>query len=376
MSGLKLPFYRKAVKCPVCHNSTDNYVLKSKICMPEEVAPDNYVISYRWIDKNYQECQPSFYALWVCTTCGYADFSEQFQKLLHDTSPAFSKFKEAIIRESNQKDGLIQRLLSTLTFSDEGINFETAMNIHLLTLYCHDVLQIEKSDYEQLGRLYLRNAWLFRDYKKMNIPERPYAGFAHYWEYLQSLKPLWSQIPLDEEKNIRKAAFYYSHMIFQDINYEKAVKNVKGIIFAADLYVLVNDFKKALEIINIVRNQGLKFRKNVMHAARAEHHGKKISRQDEQQLHTKLDNVSRQFGEIFDKHDEIAKKWTVHYGEQIESVFQEQGNAHVDTILEKLRERNIPLEVIEVVKNNDPRLRDDHVAEPIKEKKNFWEFWK
>ena len=214
MRELKNPFYTKQIECPVCGNFTNNLVLKSKVVIPSKTDTDNYVLEYQWLSSSYKKCQPSFYSLWVCATCGYADFPENFSTFLHDSTRDFLLLKNAVLQNTGSKESVLYQLLAPLKLQEEiGLTIEEAMNIHLLAIYCHDILLPNSNDCGNLGRLYLRYSWLFRDYKRLNMQTRSFAGFNDYWEYLDSLKKFWPKIPVDEKTSMRKAAFYFNQVI-------------------------------------------------------------------------------------------------------------------------------------------------------------------
>ena len=80
---------------------TEQLIFKAKVAIPRKVDKDNYTIEYQWLDKSYKKCLPSFYAIWVCTTCGYADFPEYFKIYLENPTYEFETFKDIVLKATS-----------------------------------------------------------------------------------------------------------------------------------------------------------------------------------------------------------------------------------------------------------------------------------
>jgi hypothetical protein len=359
----------KKAECPVCHNLTEHFVFKSKIFIPHEIDTDNFVISYQWIDKTYKECRPSFYALWTCTTCGYADFPEFFEKYLASPTYDFAKLRDIILKETADRDGVLFKLLSNVRLDVPELEFETAMNMHLLAVYCHDYLNENNQDYEKLGRLYLRTSWLFREFENNNVPLREYAGYKDYWDFLNSFRAKWPTIPYTEEISYGKAAHYFSEIIYQDFIYDEAVKNIKLILLAAELYLRSKDYRQAYNILHSVIALGMDVRNDIRKTMDEKKKANELSQQDERFFSTRIQKISEQLSDVHDKFIAVQEQWRVQYEDVITEVFTSNNGAEREVILQKLADSKVPQEIIASLKNRDPRLKtgDD---------KGFWKFWK
>ncbi len=371
MTDKKLPFYRKEVECPVCGGVTENFVFKTKVVIPREVEPDNYVITYQWIDKGYKKYPPAFYVLWVCKSCGYADFPEYFQVFNKSHTYEFTILKKAILKDKKDKKSLIPEIIKCIDLDGDEISFETSMNIHLLALYCNVKLYPDNDNFEKIGRLYLRNAWLFRDFKRLGLKDKEYNGYKTYWEYIKSLRNFWTEIPVDEESNISKAAYFFSSIIMQDFSYEKAVKNIKFICLSAELFLRLNDFKSAYKIIHGVVKLGFDMRREINETLQNKRKNSELTRQEERILFSRSDRISRELSGIHDKYREVKDKWINFYMPQIEEIIKENQWSTPQVLITKLEEANIPSEVIYILKSTDSRFRVED-----EEKPHFWEFWK
>lgn len=373
MAEVRLPFYRKQVECPVCRNFTENFVLKSKMFVPDKVDTDNYVIKYNWIVKGYLECPPSFYALWVCTTCGYADFPEYFETYLQQQTFEFNKMKDTVLKETAEKEGVINKLRRQIDLSREaeGLEFETVMNMHLLAIYCNDVLLPGNSELSKLGRVYLRTAWLHRDFVNYNIENRPFGGFNTYWEYLDSLKPLWPDIPVEEKQSFDKAAHYYSEIIYQDFSYEEAVRKIKLIRLATELYCRSKNYKKAYELIHSVVKLGLDLTDEIRKSIDARRIKKELTEKEERYLLGRIEKIQRQLSDVHDKYLEIKEAWVDVYQKEVDEVAELYGNETQEIMNEELKKRKVPPEVVRFIRTVDPRFGGESGK-----KKHFWNFWK
>lgn len=373
MSEKKSPLYKKQVECPVCRNYTDNFVLKSKIVVPAKLDSDNYVLKYNWLSSSYKKCLPSFYALWVCSTCGFADFPENFSTFLHEASPDFLALKNAVLKSTSSKEGVLFKLVDAIDVTGDELSFESAMNIHLLAIYCNDVLHPENTDYEKLGRLYLRNAWLFRDYAQLNKTPSAFAGYDGYFSYLRSLKDIWPEIPVKEEDSLRKAAFYYNNLIESDFSFEEAVKNIKEIFFSAELYLKLNDYSKAVEIVDLVIRHGMDSRRMIQDFISERKKDKALPQQEELYLRAKMRKISDHLLQVKDKMSDIDRMWAASYDDVVSEVINTYGEHDPEVIFEKLRAEDVPEKVITYLKENDSRFRKKDEGDG---KKKAWQFWK
>lgn len=370
MDKQKFPFYIKSVECPVCHSFTDNYVLKSKVVVPNKIDTDNYVISWSWIDKSCNKVVPPFYFLWGCKQCGYSDSPDNFQAFLQAPTREFLNLKAALLKKTASSKAFFQKILPTLEFPVDGISFEVAMTLHLLTLYCYDALMAGDVNNECLGRYYLRHSWLFRDYRRLKLCERAYAGFPSYNAFLRSLQPFWNEIPLREQDSLKRAADCFSSLINEDFNFEEAVKNIKEVFFSAELYLKLNDYEKALDIVNRVIRHGMDARQSILQYIATMKKNGDLKGKDEIYLNSKINKISKQIMNIRDKYDDVSAAWVKFYSSDIEKVFDNAAGLFPDKIIEKLSETDIPAKVIEILKQNDSRLQNNET------KKAFWQFWK
>jgi hypothetical protein len=370
MGTIKYPFYLKKVECPVCRNLTEHFVLKSKIFIPHEIDTDNYVISYQWIDKSYKECRPSFYSLWACTTCGFADFPEYFERFLEAPSYDFNKLKDIILQETADKEGILFKLLSNVNLNVPELEFETVMNIHQLAVYSYDYLLENNEEHEKLGRLYLRTSWLFRDFKLLNIQNKEYAGFENYWKFLESLRVKWPTIPLTEDSCYAKAAYHFSQIIYQDFTYDEAVRNIKLILLSAELYLRSKNFQEAYRILHGVIKLGIDLRSEIRRMMDDKKREKTLKPEEEKFLTSRINKISNQLSDVHDKYIEVQEKWADLYEDTVRAILEENQGKEQDEIFKELEENKVPQELINYLKGHDLRLK------PGADDKNFWRFWK
>jgi len=370
MSGVKYPFYMKKAECPVCRNFTEHFVFKSKIVIPRKTDADNYVLLYQWIDKSYKKCCPSFYALWTCITCGYTDFPEFFEKHLETPSYEFKQLKDIILRETADNEGVLYKLLSPVDLNVPELEFETVMNMHQLAIYCHNYLFKENKDYEQLGRLYLRTAWLFREFESLKIKNREYAGYPSYWEFLESLKSQWPTIPTTEKFCYAKAAYYFSEIIHQDFTYDEAVKNIKIILLAAELYSRSKDYREAYSILHNVISLGMNLRNEIRRMIREKKQTGELKPSETSFLFSRIDKISDQLSGVRDKYLDVQEEWSKLYTDRVDSVIKDNPGLEKEEILKKLSEQKIPHEMVQFLRGHDLRF---HSSGSNKKK---WYFWK
>jgi hypothetical protein len=162
--GARAPFLDRSLACPVCGRMNTHRDIRAQAYIEEAWDSDHRVSRYRWLNPAFAGIHPPFYAVWHCPACLYTDLKEAFQR-----PPArperFVRLRLVFLRRLRDQD-LGVFLLGSMLGEDQR-TLESALAAHLLALYIQEMPPEEDQDYQKLGRLYLRTAWLYRE------PPRP-----------------------------------------------------------------------------------------------------------------------------------------------------------------------------------------------------------
>ncbi len=354
----RMPFFRKQVECPICRNLTSQFVLRSKIFVPKKVDRDNYVIEYQWLDRHYHKCIPSFYAVWTCVTCGYSDFPEYWESNLKDPTIHFKKLQNAVLDKTADKEGVLYKLISVLELDALEINFTTAMTMHILAIYCNEVINPSAIDFEKMARIYLRTSWLFRDMEKIDYKDEPFAGYKNYWDFLiKIIKPLWQNVPLCEEVACLKAADYFSKVVYEEFTFEAAIRNIKIILLASELYLRFSAYRKVHNLLLSVIQLGYDLQIDIKKMISEKKKKNLLTESEEEALIKRMHKIEFQLTDVYDKFNEVREMWLESVGSSVLKVFEEHTDADRDELINELLNAGIPHEIVEFLKKRDERLK-------------------
>ncbi|MBI2264023.1 MAG: DUF2225 domain-containing protein [Armatimonadetes bacterium] len=156
----KNPFLEKRLDCPACEAETVQKIIKTKLYTPGERESDQHVVSYTWLDPDFQGINPSFYFIFTCPSCNFADVSSDFEDPSKD--PKNSAIRKIFQNAGTREKDVLQTLVKHV--DPENVTFESAMNAHLAAIYIQELPpDPEYRNATKLARLCLRAAWLWRE---------------------------------------------------------------------------------------------------------------------------------------------------------------------------------------------------------------------
>ena len=154
------PFITKKVNCPLCFNQRVQKYFKAKSFLPGPAESDGYIKTFKWLDQKFQNIKPTYYFLWHCTNCGFTENQKEY--IDPENKKQFELLKSKFRGITPEKRQVIDTLRGNVDY--EEIDYESALNLHLLAIYIQELIEDEKDiNHLKLGRLYLRTAWLFRE---------------------------------------------------------------------------------------------------------------------------------------------------------------------------------------------------------------------
>lgn len=193
--------FLKTFTCPVCKRVIKNPQIKKNATRAVKREDD--------LSATYTKLNPSHYGVVICTHCGYAAFSQDFENL-----------------GERAKRGVIEHISANWkprVYSSQ-YSLNEVIEIHSIALFNYEVQKRKASD---IGRLAQRLAWFYREAGDTERSER----FER--ECLELYKRAYIEENLDVNPDLRTTIYYligYYSLKFKD--YNEAVKMFREAIIS------------------------------------------------------------------------------------------------------------------------------------------------
>ena len=157
------PFFMSKVECPVCGQINEFENIKAGAYTETKRDTDFCPQDTIWANPEYQKINPLLYFMATCLNCFYThEFNHSFREWKKDrffVAHRLSSIREKHKQELKQEGSVINRLGEAL--EPGGHPFESAVIKLLLGIYDEKIT--EGSNALDMGRYYLRIAWLYRE---------------------------------------------------------------------------------------------------------------------------------------------------------------------------------------------------------------------
>lgn len=164
------PFIHSRVECPVCKSMNEFETVKVGAYVESGRDADFCPTGIKWRYPRYQEYNPLVFFTATCTHCYYSrEFDNNFKEWPSDAnfkSQRIKAVKEKHLEHLNRADSVIKQLGSVID-STRRPNESAIIKLHLAVF---DELLAERHSNIDLGRWYLRIAWIFRDLGRTENP--------------------------------------------------------------------------------------------------------------------------------------------------------------------------------------------------------------
>jgi len=185
----EVPVFMTKVECPVCKTINEYETIKVGAYIEDGRDSDFCPTARMWRNPKYQQVNPLLYFMATCTSCYYTrELTKSFKEWKTDS--AFRSFRQKAVREKHlgrlaDPHGPI-KLLGGAMDPVHSPN-ETAIVKLLLGVFSEQLLDHPSA--LDLGRWYLRIAWLFRE-MSLGVPNGAATERAQYLRLQTMLKSL------------------------------------------------------------------------------------------------------------------------------------------------------------------------------------------
>jgi len=257
---LTSPFVNVELACPICGKKVYNRYVKSRLYKPLEVENDHHVKGYKWNNPEFEHIRPQDYYIWFCPHCFYADTVETFRG---DVDPKISKIellKSKVMILSKQDDGISTRLSKTIDLSPETPSYNSVLNAHLLAAYLQQLIKPNSRNYQKLGNVSLRTAWLFREAKEGLINDRGYVveGYRSNDMFLVAIRKSLKEdgndtdFPINEEDAMRTAIKYFKRNYDTAIYTDEGRTEIEVLFLLSELHTRLEEYNEAQGYLNTI----------------------------------------------------------------------------------------------------------------------------
>ncbi len=132
--------FEKDTSCPVCDKSFPTKMTRSSRLRLQSIDPD--------LRQHFVDFEPSWYMVWVCPHCSYANFNFEFKQVSEEN-------KKYILKESDRLKKEFPVSFSTPR------KIEEVLMAYYLTL--HILNSAKKPDVTKIAKVWLRLSWLYND---------------------------------------------------------------------------------------------------------------------------------------------------------------------------------------------------------------------
>ncbi len=153
-------FVRKEIICPICQSSFYGTTVNPRLFAADTRESDRHVTRYNWAQDIKTDILPHHYDVWHCPTCFFSALHHEFELT---TPTARHKARWSAYRQLDPATQIKIRSLAKQVELGLPLDEVSITTIHALALWIHNLVAEENKNWMDLGRLYLRLAWLYRE---------------------------------------------------------------------------------------------------------------------------------------------------------------------------------------------------------------------
>lgn len=261
--AMESPFLIFKVECPICKTINEHETIRVGAYAEEGRDTDFCPVNIRWRFPRYQAYNPLVFFTATCSNCYYSrEFTNGFKDWKNDVNFKTYRLKTVKAKHLDQlstADSVI-KLMGTAVDVNRYPNESAILKLHLAI---YDEQLAEHYSQLDVGRFYLRIAWVFRDMERTENPHRlMLAGLIHEIEdhYLRLQDQVRSVRTGTEElsgalrchfDSTQLSADYQSQMLSFTERYDQATTNLNQGLTSFEgqmgsLKTLIDEYRLAL----------------------------------------------------------------------------------------------------------------------------------
>ena len=170
MTQYASPIILRNMNCPICNRTSPQSTIQDNAYLVKKYDVDGQPLIISWHTKDYEQFQPSYYRLCYCPYCYYTDLKEDFLaggNFFAKQNGTLKRIEQILDVKRKQNNQVFMQLGAGIEF--EKMNYNLALNIHLLAIYIHELPEKEIRDYEKLAYLYHITSWIYKENKSVNF---------------------------------------------------------------------------------------------------------------------------------------------------------------------------------------------------------------
>lgn len=201
------PLFHTRVECPVCQQVNEFETVKVGAYVESGRDADFCPIGIRWRYPRYQAYNPLVFFIATCSNCLYSrEINNSFKEWKNDNN--FKTHRLKVIREkqleqAGRADSIVNRLGAVIDLNRHP-NESAIIKLHL-TIF--DELLAEPHSNLDLGRWYLRVAWIFRD---LEDGQNPNADFLK--SVVKEIESKYNQLRQTIDSMKEQSAIFKRHL--------------------------------------------------------------------------------------------------------------------------------------------------------------------
>ncbi|CAN2039006.1 putative DUF2225 domain-containing protein [Candidatus Magnetomoraceae bacterium gMMP-15] len=327
------PFIKSTVVCPICETKHTYQRLKAHVFSEQNPDVDLRPAIIKWSVKELKGSHPSMYYMWHCPTCHFTAGHPFFKNPVQGCKIGMSKFKKTIKTFYGTNEN-IKKVIDILSADiNEKPDFYQALKLHLLAAFHLQLIdEIVKMDALNLGRYFLRTAWLYNDIKDYGVEDTLQVKIKLL---IQSIKEYWPDVPENEKTALEIAVQYYMTALVGSLAIKTTPDEVNLVLLIARLYMKLGNIPEARKFIEIGKEKIRNSAQNLKSGDASKLSDEKKSKLalENNKMRLLIDDVQNIFEDIWQewkekqiqKGKEIIKQHTGKSSDRLRAILIEQG---------------------------------------------------
>ncbi len=253
--------------CPICGTETRYTFIKSRLYVEQNLDIDYYPRKVHWLAQVDTEENPRLFYMQHCRVCHFTADHSFFTEPFKDSGVSLELFRPKFVKKRYKGEEDVNKLIELLACDEQRPGYLDALKLHLLAIF--QLQRFEKEAQREsvnLGRYYLRVAWLFRDIARDEALQKTYNH--KFAELFETLRPYWADVPADEPSAIRLALKHYgiAHNVSKVV--QEACAEINLLTLMVRLHLTLGELEEANNVLANCQDRKLRYDMQIKDLAR------------------------------------------------------------------------------------------------------------